>query len=86
MKEKDYEVCDLYHHGFCVSTPCVCKRFKKDKVKDAAPVLLDIVERLLSLRDLIEYPDNVAPEHEGEAMAIRNLILKAEGIINKLKI
>lgn len=36
MKEKDYETCDLMHGNICVSTPCVCKRFKKPKKEDKA--------------------------------------------------
>lgn len=47
----------------------------------AAPSLLEALESVLRLRRLIEYTDITNAEHEGEAIALNQMIYKAEQAI-----
>lgn len=47
--------------------------------------LVEALKGVIKLRDLIEYPATVKPEHEGEAQAVYAMLSKIESALNKVE-
>lgn len=58
-------------------------RYFLEEVPDRESELIEMLERVLRLKPLIQYPDDVQLEFEDEAIAVNNLIRDIESLINK---
>lgn len=78
-EQADSAICDMGQMGDFNYAECLANA----KLIAASPDLLHVCQKILELRALIEYDTAIMESHEGEAIAIQDLMKLTEEAINK---